>query len=607
MLGFVFIHTGAVHASGPRVEIGVGDSDAIVAPGTDLDIEIWIRNPDDQQSYALRFVHAVGGPIVLNPSDALGAEFGMPNDDGDIRSPPIRLAIPLGTQHGTATISALVDVEGGDALPLGLVELTIGDAGISVASATLRPSRPEHSESGKRISTSLKRGDIAYLELTVLNSLGNVTNDHDVVSVLIVAPQALLGRGSDPPGDPNRHIMRYGDGTSKVAEAETFFTLKPIGEEASHIEVHAVLVGRDGHAVSNRLELNFAGVPHSLVADQPSGNLAAVDGEVRIVVSGRDSVGNPTDVSKGDVKARIVSAPAGADDGLLRASVVACESMDVDCEDDQVVVVVETGSTEATHGPYSLEIELTSQPEPHTTTAEVIVVGHAVFLSLELYRSTDPGAKETFDSGAKGLLLFVPGQGEREELIVEEGEILIAAALLRDDVGELVAASSEAIEADGVTFTSAGSLELVPLSPGEREIVRGVATARFLVAGISGHALLVASSSELHDVVKVLPHSENVRDASGLTSTLADDFSSWIAPNSISASELWPHIAKRGVRAIHVWQHRERRWWTYIGPDPEQAEGVHDLRIETGAVLWLSSSADAPPPLVQRSLDWKAP
>ena len=612
-----------LNAARTKVDVVIGDSDNLVAPGVDVEVEIWVRDADNGKSYTLRFVHAVGGPVVLGQSDLAGAQFvGPRNDDGDLGPIVVRLVIPLGTADSVATISAMVDVaEDAEPLPLGIAKLKIGDPGDPIGSAVMRPSREGHAKSGKRISTSLKRGKTAYLELTVKNSLGNETNDYDVQSIIIVATQADLGRGANSPSGANRHMMRYGgdDAALDPANAITQFTLRPISTDASHIEVYAIVVGESGHARSNTLELNFAGDPAGLTAEEPSGNLAAVGGTVNIVVTGLDSVGNPTEVNPRDIDVEVVEGPEDADLSLIETErPIRCPEAErdddeevneeeerrlaairaLDCDQDQAVVSLTTTREAAALGRYQVEISLRDIPVPAVTTVEIIVVGHAVFLSLEIYREGDPGVRATFGQGAKGLLLYVPGQGENEELIAEAGELLVAAVVLRDQFGELVAASDPTVAGDGVNFAGSGSLNMIALDSGEHEIVRGVAVARFLVLGESGQGLVIASTAELHDLVKVVPAAENVTGLDGLTSILIDDLSVWTAPNQILASALFPQLASRGAEAIHLWLHGQRRWLSFAPADPEHPEPGTDFAILSDSILWISSDRNHPPPEV---------
>ncbi len=591
----------AVEARSSKAEITFGDSDDIVSPGTDVDAHVWIRDADANKTYTLRFVHAAGGPAVIDQGGVVGGQFtGVRDEEGDLGPLTVRLIVPLGSPHGSATISAMVDVEDEDPLPLATRILKIGDAGDPIGSAVLEPSTEKHEDGGERISTSLKRGKTAYLKLTTKNSLRKPTNDGDVKSVLIVATHGILGREAQTPSADHEHLLRYEDGTANDADAVVRFTLKPIGTDATHIDLYAIVIGEDGFTNSNTLALNFAGAPAELLATEPSGNLADANGEVRIVISGRDSVGNLTEVRASNIKAEVSGGPEDANLSRLRVSDQQCKKDEVDCETDQVVVLVKTTSSKPAHGHYTIGVELTNTPTPVETSAEIVVVGEAVFLSLELYKSTDPGAELTFGKDPRGLLFYVPGQGEDEELIVAEGEVVIAAVVLRDEFGELVAASSSAVEDDGVTFDSLGSLHLLPLTSGEREIQRGVATARFLVTGMSGHALLVASSNDLHDLVRLIPAAENVRGAAGLTSKTADDLSVWIAPNSTPISELLTDLESRGVQAIFLWLHREQRWQQYVAPEAE-GEGVssvRDFQVRTGNILWLGSSPTSLPPLI---------
>ncbi|MCY3697500.1 MAG: hypothetical protein OXG86_10140 [Chloroflexi bacterium] len=609
-------------AASTDVEIVILDSDALVAPGSEFNVELWVRDAEVGKTYTLRFLHAFGGPFVLDRNSLAGTEFpGPANSDGDLGPIVARLVVPLGTEHREATISAMVDVVGeSEALPIAIATLEIGDPGEPIGSAVLRPSREGHENRGPRISTSLKRGKTAYLELEVKNSLGNETNDYDVRSIIIVAVQAELGREADSPSVANRNTMRYGDEPGLTpANAVTQFTLRPVSTDASHIEVYAIVSGQDGHARSNTLELNFAGDPAGLTAGDPSGNLAAAGGTVNIVVTGLDSIGNPTELNHRDIEVEVVEGPDDADLSLIKAKrPIRCpeaepdddEEIDeeeqqrlaairaLDCNEDQAVVSLTTSSKEASLGRYRVEISLSDIPVPAVTGVEVIVVGHPVFLSLEVYRESDPGAKTTFGQGASGLLFYVPGQGEDEEIVADAGEVLIAAAVLRDQFGELVASSDPTVAGDGVRFSAAGSLDMLELDSKEQEIVRGVAVARFLVLGESGQGLLIASTAELHDIVRVVAAAENVRDLTGLSSADVDDLSVWIAPNQILASALYPQLASRGATAIHLWLHGRREWLSYDPADPAQPERGGDFPIVSGSILWISSDRDLPPPAV---------
>ena len=419
--------------------------------------------------------------------------------------------------------------------------------------------------------------------------------------------------------------MRYGgDAASDPANAITQFTLKPVSQNASHIEVYAIVIGEDGYTQSNTLELNFAGDPAGLGADEPSGNLASVNGRIHIVVTGLDSVGNPTNVEYRDIEVDVVKGPEGADLSLIEADGMRCPRVresdgDDDDEDDeeqireqqeqaairalgcdedtQAVVSITTPRAEAALGHYEVEISLSDIPSPKVTTVEIIVVGHPVFLSLELYRESDPGAKTTFGQGAKGLLFYVPGQGENEELIAAAGEVLIAAVTLRDQFGELVASSDPTVAGDGVTFDAAGSLNVIALDSSEQEIARGVAVARFLVLGESGQGLLFASTDDLHDIVRVVAAAENVTGLDGLTSIGVDDLSVWVAPNQILASKLYPQLAGRGAKAIHLWLHGQRSWLTFAPCGTRSRRSrARTFPIRHGSILWIGGDRDLPPP-----------
>jgi len=84
-------------AASPKVGIVIRDSDDLVGAGTDVEIEIWVRDADSGKSYTLRFLDAFGGAFVLERDSLAGAEFDGPrNDDGDLGPLVARLVIPPG-------------------------------------------------------------------------------------------------------------------------------------------------------------------------------------------------------------------------------------------------------------------------------------------------------------------------------------------------------------------------------------------------------------------------------------------------------------------------------------------------------------------------------
>ena len=585
-------------ASATEAVITFEDSDGIVGPGAELDVHVWVRDPQAIE-YTLQFLHAVGGAFVLDSQNGRGRQFSSRiNQDGErVPTVTIRVVVPLGARHGESTISALVATADGETLPLVSRTLVIGDPGEPIGTAVIEPSSKRHEQDGQPISTSLRRGELAYLRLTVLNSLGNPTNDADVKSIILVAPQARLGRGSARPHADAEHLLHFdddSDDSSVSADATTLFSLVPISNDAAHITLYAMVIGADHSVGSNQLELNFAGAPARLEAEKLSASLAAVNGEIRVIVSGLDSVGGYTTVKSANVRASVVEGPGGAQLSRVRASDRQCRRSDVDCETDQVVVLLRTFSSEASHGHYQVEIELSDAATPSSTRVEFIVVGEPVFLSLELYGSNDPIGRLLVDSGSHGLLFFVPGQGEADALVVSPGELVFAAAVLRDEFGELIAQSSPAVRGDGVTFQSPGLLELVQLDKGEQEIERGVATARLLVVGASGSATLIASTDQLDDSVQVLTAdlaSEAGRLGPGRLSHMrANSFVAWTGGTTGRASQVLDGLRRRGIVAIRLWRAEEMRWIIYTDISDDRPDAGPDFEIMPGDVLWLQGS-----------------
>ena len=52
-----------------RVVLDIDDSDDVVAPGSDVDVHIWVRYGLASNTYSLRFFHAGDGPTVIGEDD----------------------------------------------------------------------------------------------------------------------------------------------------------------------------------------------------------------------------------------------------------------------------------------------------------------------------------------------------------------------------------------------------------------------------------------------------------------------------------------------------------------------------------------------------------
>ncbi len=603
MAGLWLVASQTVQAqSRARVVLDIDDSDNLVAPGADVDVHIWVRSPATGRDYSVRFFHAVGGPAVIDQGTRLANEPDKPSTIGTHRYiTTVRLAIPLGTPDGKATLSAMIDESGGsetESLPLGRTTLTIGDAGHPVGSARISSAIERFAKFGKRSSTSLRSSQTAYLKLEVKNSRGKITDDREVRSIIITATGGALSRrypesGRAPYWKTSNHFIDYSDEETEEnrhAHALTEFSLRSLERKPIHIDVYAYVIGEDGSVRSNTLVVNFAGKASGLTVGEPSGTLAARHGGARIVVSGIDSDGNADNLSTSQVKAEVTSGPEeGADLSLVSVAKASCSRSATDCETGEVVLLVKTTEKEdeeAAHGHYEIEVELTDTAEPVIVTTEVVVVGEPLTLSLELLDGSDPAIRRIFTRTR--LREYVPGSGETEQLIVGEAQSVIAAVTLHDEDGERISTSNRNIRGDGVTFRVAGSLSVTLLSRSEQEIVDGVAYVRFLVVGDEGSSLLLATSRDLVAHVSMVGREKSRFGLDGFTRVERDNMTTWIASNTIRVSEIYAKLRARRITAVYLWHVEEKRWLSYAMVDDAPVPGSVDFAISYADTLWLA-------------------
>ena len=163
VVGLWIVAFGTAQAqSRARVVLQIDDSDSVVAPGTDVDVHIWVRSAVSGKTYSIRFFHAVGGPAVIDEGTALPSDEqpGPPSTFGTYRYiATVRLAVPLGSPYGKSTLSVVVDESDADeteSLPLEQTTLTIGDAGDPIGSARVSSAIIGFKTAGTRSSTSLR-------------------------------------------------------------------------------------------------------------------------------------------------------------------------------------------------------------------------------------------------------------------------------------------------------------------------------------------------------------------------------------------------------------------------------------------------------------------
>ncbi len=565
-----------------RVVLDIDDSDGIVAPGDDVDVHIWVRYGSSTKTYELQFFHAVNGPAVIDPGTMRAVQPEEPNLTGTlIYIATARLVLPLGTPHAEATLSARI-LEDNVPLELGQTTLTIADAGEPVASARISSTFKDCRTSGARSSTSLRRGEKAFLKLEVKNLRGRLTNDTDVKSVILAAAGGelkLCGQTAT-----HEHFLQIAD-----ADALTSFELASPERRPIHIDVFAHVIGEDGSLRSNTLVVNFAGQASSLSMGEADGTLAARHGKVRIPVSGLDSDGNRDTLSTSVIQAEVTEGPDDADLSKLRIGKSTCSSSQRDCQRGDVVLLISSPTRdddEAERGEYTIEVRLTTDPNDTIHTATVQVTGEPVEMTFELLNGADPDVRRIFTATGRANYEF--GSGETDQLIVGPAQVIYAAVTLRDENGALISQTSSSVSGDGVRFRIVGNLTVTLFSSREVEVIDGVAYTRFLVASEEGRALIIATSRDFEGLATLVGRGSSRFGADGLIKVEPNNYTTWIATNRIRVSQIYPDLARKGIRTVLLWVSDRRIWqrYTLLGGAPT-SDSV-DFEISHGDTLWLA-------------------
>ncbi len=181
-------------------------------------------------------------------------------------------------------------------------------------------------------------------------------------------------------------------------------------------------------------------------------------------------------------------------------------------------------------------------------------------------------------SGPRSITLSPP----TEDVVVEK-QITVSATVTDAD-GEPVS------DGTAVTFAerSIGTGTVLILTSGSvQRTVDGRASVRLLVVG-PGLAYVTASAGDIADARAIQARALGVSDMppeGRMTSTVPNDFSVWLLPNTILASQLLPDL--ESVRSILRWI--DGTWLRYAVVGGRLVPGSTDFTVPEGAVLWLAN------------------
>ena len=635
----------SAQADGHRVSLAFDDSDGIVSDGDDVKVTVtvtidstqapsvaanldWVRVSGELDG--AEHTNAAGTADqndVVSSGDGAWAETATGSGVWKASFADVMIINPKGTSHGEYTVSARVSMDTDNTtnatdVSVGSKVLTVGDAGVAVASAEIglstvgvvvTPTEPEtyldpgesapHTKGNPQDSDSAKKGTPIYLSVTVLNSLGEAADNRDVKSVSIIAATGSLGRGANAPAtaDSLSYTTDSEDeaGNDAMTDALAVTQFSVTKATAGTLDVYAVVVGTTGAATTDTFTLTFTGDAKVITLHDPSSPLGA-GGSATVDVTATDDAGNVASLNPDQISANVLSdpgarftetpnqAPKAGKDFMTDPPAVAtegsptdaetaalaahdasdCDGMngDAECDPNKVrVTIAAAAGTPA--GEYTLQVKLGTDDTQEIT---IIVAGAPDALALESTHET-----------------------------VSVGDIITITATVTDADGHpVVNAGTD----DGVSFEAVGSLKLSALRDDDRAkdndimvaLKDGSASARFLVSQGSGTASIVAEytagTASVDAVISVSTEAAEAmpeEEASVACLSNLAGFATWACGVESSASEIFGLVSGRGATALHLWN--GSAWVRYSVVDGTMVPGSSDFMVAENDILYISN------------------
>ena len=493
-------------------------------------------------------------------------------DEADVAT----ITIPAGTPDGTFTISGSVNVDGAAAAYTATLEVTIGTvdevAEVAFDFAT--------DSDGAPLSSTIKDGESTTLQLSVLNENGTASAAGNLASVLFTTTSGTLDLVKPASGCS-------GTGSTGLACQVMVDDLDATNSDA--IQVELTHPGQSGTAtVSARvlsiagasfapapLEIIFTGVAETLAISEPATSLLNVattdEGDDRDVltlsVSAEDKNGNTAAVP--DTRRSVTLKDP---DGKTVASGETVSDDDAATTENTIGFKVETDD----NGVEQDVLDAARNPQ--------------VVININ--------ATEALATGAYTLEVKAGGKTATQTINVSAGAAAVALSLDgAAEIGQRVTVKAEITDADGaavadgtpVSFTE-GSAQANPALvrvSADTKTTDGAASAVYLVVASGTAFVTVGSGDSASDVLLIqttLPTPEAVPPVESLSSTAADDYSSYMGAAATTASELLDSLD--GVNGILLWD--GSAWQRYSVADGREVPGSVDFTVTAGSILWLS-------------------
>ena len=640
LVGAMFVAMGSASAA-PSVSVSFpSDRDAVVDPGSEVTVTVTVTGLSSDEDPALNWIR-VSGELDHVATGSAAESFADTDTNADnsnhmaeytrpANSPntTMQVVVPLGTTPGEYTVSAQVTIGTGDDAKsyVGTKVLTVGDAGDAVTSAEISLSTvgdatsdsgdaadnetagedyfdegesPPHTKGNNSDSSLAPEGTPIYLKLTVLNSLGKVTDDSAVTAVDIIAPGGLLSKhdmNADDsaytpvnetayPVPATKNSLDYAEDN---AVAVTYFAVTK--EKAGSLDVEAVVVGSGGIAKAETFTVTFTGGAASISLSAASSPLGS-SGMAYVDVTAVDASDNAASLAPDQITAAVPSdsgsnkfsisktnwlpkagkgfdsaadsdrmANANAEPAVTAHDDDVCNGMAADADDcaqsDTTVRLVVT-TTKAAAGEHELEVKLGSAD---TATTNLIVAGSAASIAVESDSST-----------------------------INVTDIIEVSVMVTDEGGNPVVNKAGSVE-----FDTAGDLKLSQLgSDKPRDLKDGKASARFVVVSGSGTAIIIATYDEkLSSTVSFStpasePEAMPEEEASVACLSNLAGFATWACGVESSASEIFGLVSGRGATALHLWN--GSAWVRYSVVDGTMVPGSSDFMVAENDILYISN------------------
>ncbi len=544
----------------------------------------------DNSSYLL----ARGGELQLTQGDEVVDKYGHVVSRSFTSG---TLIIPSTVPDGEYTISArIIGTGNGGATPYdGETTITVGDPGINVSSAELAlGSVPHEARLGRRdfyvfdnpltyadettpeTDTAPASDGEIWVELSVINSLGNIGNGSGLTSASVIGAGGKFTVYPSTADDaPSRTAIEDGTGENSAIAAPTnnvpltgkmWIKVEKANKKPGPVTMYATVIGDDGSTRSNSITLYFTGPPDAITLAESSSSLRSVNvieehetvkDEIKFELTAVDEGGNTVDPDLSGYALRI----AGPDDKPVSSTNISRSQPTKSAADGKFYITLtnESGTAAAPLAPGAYT--LTAKKGDLEAEVGFAVAGPSTNLSLS-------SSSDTRDSGL---------------------EVVTATATVTDRDGNAVS------DRTPVSITAGDATILSPVGVAATSTTDGSASSQFAVVG-TGRTTIIGESNGVVDVVVFDNSGGDPNVAGGGISTSWENgdpcltryhgYATYRCDANSSAAEIFNVVSSRGATAIHAWN--GDNWVRFSEVNGEAIPGSSDFQVITNDVLYIS-------------------